>query len=67
MLACAELLLEVGSEVAEGDVVAVIDTAKVSLEVKASQNGVVRAVLVEVGSEIKECSPIYELEPRASP
>jgi len=57
-----ELLLDVGDTVGEGDVVAVIDTAKVSLEVKASRDGVVAAVLVELGDEIKEMSPIYELE-----
>ena len=57
-----ELLLEVGDMVSEGDIVAVVDTAKVSLEVKASRSGVVTAVLVELGDEIKEQSPIYELE-----
>ena len=58
-----ELLLEVGSTVEENDVIAVIDTEKVALDVKATRSGVVTAVLVEVGEEVKERQPIYELQP----
>mmetsp|Transcript_701 Transcript_701/g.1422 ORF Transcript_701/g.1422 Transcript_701/m.1422 type:complete len:132 (+) Transcript_701:384-779(+) len=57
-----ELHLEVGSAVKEDDVIAVIDMAKVSLDVKASKSGVVAEVLVNVGEEVKEASPLYRLE-----
>mmetsp|Transcript_39467 Transcript_39467/g.84112 ORF Transcript_39467/g.84112 Transcript_39467/m.84112 type:complete len:117 (-) Transcript_39467:501-851(-) len=57
-----ELLLEVGQAVDEDEVIAVIDTAKVALDVKASRSGIVLEVLVAVGDEVKEASPLYRLE-----
>jgi pyruvate/2-oxoglutarate dehydrogenase complex dihydrolipoamide acyltransferase (E2) component len=56
------LFLEVGDSCNENDVVAVIDTDKVSLDVKASRSGVVAAVLVSEGDEVKERQPLYRLE-----
>ena len=41
-----ELLLSVGESVSEDDVVAVVETDKVSLDVKANVSGVVRAQTV---------------------
>jgi pyruvate/2-oxoglutarate dehydrogenase complex dihydrolipoamide acyltransferase (E2) component len=46
----------------ENEVVAVIETDKVSLDVRASRAGVISAVLVAVGDEVKEKQPIYMLE-----
>ncbi len=43
-------------------VVAVIETDKVALDVKASRSGVIEAVLVNVGDEVKEQQPIYRLK-----
>ena len=59
-----ELHLGPGDEVNEDDVIAVVETDKVSLDVKATHSGVVKAVLVEVGQTVKEEEAIYELEPR---
>uniref|UniRef100_A0A7S0EU20 Lipoyl-binding domain-containing protein n=1 Tax=Phaeocystis antarctica TaxID=33657 RepID=A0A7S0EU20_9EUKA len=56
-----ELLCSVGDSVKEDDVVAVVETDKVSLDVRATASGVVAAVCVEVGEEVKERQPIYEL------
>ena len=56
-----ELHLEVGSSVREDDVVAVIETDKVALDVKASFSGVVASVCVEVGDTVMERQPLYEL------
>ena len=41
-----ELHLDVGDEVSEDDVIAVVETDKVSLDIKATRSGVVKAVLV---------------------
>ena len=57
-----ELLAEVGQKVEEMEVVAVVETDKVSLDIKASQSGVIKAVLVSVGDEVKEKQPLYTLE-----
>ena len=46
----------------ENEVVAVIETDKVSLDVRASRAGVISAVLVAVGDEVREKQPIYMLE-----
>ncbi len=56
-----ELLLAPGDAVQKDDVIAVVDTAKVSLEVKATRSGVIEKVLVNVGDEVKECQPLYSL------
>jgi len=56
-----ELVYSVGDSVSEDDVVAVVETDKVSLDVRATASGVVAAVCVEVGEEVKERQPIYEL------
>ena len=57
-----ELLAEVGQSVAQNEVVAVIETDKVTLDVKASKSGVVSAILVSVGDIVKERQPLYSLE-----
>ena len=57
-----ELLAEPGQSVDENEVVAVIETDKVSLDVRASRAGVISSVLVAVGDEVKERQPLYSLE-----
>ena len=57
-----EILLEVGQSVEEDEVIAVIDTAKVSLDVKATRSGVVSEILVAVGDEVKEEQSLYRLK-----
>ena len=53
--------LSVGDTVQEDDVIAVIETDKVTLDVKAMYSGIVAAVCVESGQEVKERQPLYEL------
>ena len=57
-----ELLAEPGQAIEENEIVAVIETDKVSLDVRASREGVISAVLVAVGDEVKERQALYELE-----
>ena len=54
-------MLEVGDSVVENEVIAVVETDKVALDVKASKAGVIEAVLVNIGDEVKEQQPIYAL------
>mmetsp|Transcript_12715 Transcript_12715/g.32486 ORF Transcript_12715/g.32486 Transcript_12715/m.32486 type:complete len:118 (+) Transcript_12715:49-402(+) len=60
-----ELLAEVGQRVEENEVVAVIETDKVALDIKASQAGVISEVLVTVGDEVKEQQALYTLNENA--
>ena len=39
-----------------------METDKVSLDVRASRAGIIRALLVAEGDDVKEKQPIYELE-----
>ena len=55
-------MAEVGQSVEENEVVAVVETDKVSLDIKASRSGVVKEVLVSVGDEVKELQALYALE-----
>ena len=57
-----EILAEVGQAIDENEVVAVVETDKVSLDIRASRPGVISAVLVGVGDEVKERQPIFVLE-----
>lgn len=56
-----ELCVAVGDQVSENDVVAVIETDKAAINVKASQSGVIAAILVEIDEPITECMPMFEL------
>jgi len=56
-----ELLVPVGAMVLEGETMAVVETDKVAAEVRAPHDGVVKAVLVTIGDEVKEKQPIYEM------
>jgi 2-oxoglutarate dehydrogenase E2 component (dihydrolipoamide succinyltransferase) len=57
-----ELLAQPGQSVDENEVIAVVETDKVSLDVKASRPGVIAAVLVDLGDEVNEKQPLYELQ-----
>ena len=56
-----ELHCAVGDEVQEMDVIAVVETDKVSLDIKANRSGTVSSILVELGDQVKERQPLYSL------
>ena len=58
----SELFCEPGSRVHMDETVAVIETDKLAIDVKASQSGVVSAVLVSVGDDVKVRQPLYALD-----
>jgi len=53
-----EWVKQAGDQVAEGDVIAVIETDKASVEVTAFRSGVLRALLVEAGTVVPVGKPI---------
>ena len=56
--ALQEWVKQVGDEVAEGDVIAIIETDKASVEVTAFRSGVLRQVLAEAGASVPVGDPI---------
>lgn len=54
-----EVLCEVGSRVHVDEEVAVIETDKVAVSVYAQREGVISAILVMPGDEVKENQPLY--------
>ena len=56
-----ELHVGPGDEVKEMDVIAVVETDKVSLDIRANRSGTVQVVLVELGEEVKERQPLFSL------
>lgn len=54
-----ELKVQIGSTVAEGDVVAVLETAKATVEVEAPSAGVVLDVRCKEGDEVPEYSTLF--------
>ncbi len=57
------LSVEAGDAIAVGQQVAVMESMKMEFEVKATQSGIVRELLVEPGASLFEGSPLLFLEP----
>lgn len=58
----SELYCEVGARVQPDEAVAMIDTDKVAFEIKATCAGVVTAIHVAVGEEVRERQVVYSLK-----
>ena len=54
--------VEVGDEVEEGDVVAILESMKMEMPVEAEDPGVVKEVLVEEGQSVSEGDALVVLE-----
>lgn len=57
------LSVQAGDAIAVGQQVAVMESMKMEFEVKATQSGIVRELLVEPGASLFEGSPLLFLEP----
>lgn len=62
-----KLVTEVGAEVREGDVLAVLESMKMELPVHAPLTGTVREVLVTEGQIVQEGDALVVIEPAAGP
>jgi acetyl-CoA carboxylase biotin carboxyl carrier protein len=60
----ARAYLEVGSEVAIGQVVGLIEAMKLFNEIKSDVSGTVTRFLVESGTLVKRQQPVLEVDPR---
>ena len=60
-----ELLCDVGAHVETDEAIAVVETDKVTVDIRASRPGVVTAVLATAGAEVLEGQPLYRFEPIA--
>jgi DnaJ family protein B protein 12 len=61
-----ELLCDVGARVREDETVAIIETDKVSVDVKSPATGVIVAVLATCGEAVDERQPLYILREEAA-
>ena len=59
----AELLCGVGALVRTDEAIAVIETDKVTVDIRATRDGVVAEVLASVGETVMEGQPLYRFEP----
>ena len=59
-----EILAEVGQDVAVDEVVAVVETDKVALDIKATHAGRILEILVELGDEVKEEQSLFSIDPK---
>lgn len=57
-----EVSVKVGSELAEGDTMIVLESDKASMEVPAPKAGVVRSIKLKEGDKVSKGAPILELE-----
>ena len=55
--------VQVGSVVAAGDVIGLIEAMKLFNEIRSTKNGTVRAVLAENGQLVRAHAPLIELDP----
>ena len=58
----AEPFVQVGSSVASGDVVGLIEAMKLFNEIRSNTTGKVRRILIESGQLVRAHQPIIELE-----
>lgn len=54
--------VSVGDSISSGDVVCIIESMKMENEVQTSQNGIVKSILVNVGSEVDANQPLIVIE-----
>ena len=54
--------IQVGSQVAEGDVIGLIEAMKLFNEIRATASGKVRRIIIESGQLVRAHQPIVELE-----
>lgn len=58
----AEPFVSVGSEVAEGDTLCIIEAMKLMNEIEADKGGTIKAVLVDNGSPVEFGQPLFVIE-----
>ncbi|HLT26966.1 MAG TPA: acetyl-CoA carboxylase biotin carboxyl carrier protein [Zeimonas sp.] len=58
----AEPFVSVGSEVAEGDTLCIIEAMKLMNEIEADKSGTIKAVLVDNGSPVEFGQPLFVIE-----
>ena len=58
----APAFIQVGSQVAEGEVIGLIEAMKLFNEIRATANGKVRRIMIEGGQLVRAHQPIVELE-----
>jgi acetyl-CoA carboxylase biotin carboxyl carrier protein len=58
----APAFIQVGSEVAEGDLIGLIEAMKLFNEIRATAGGTVRRIMIENGQLVRAHQPIIELE-----
>jgi acetyl-CoA carboxylase biotin carboxyl carrier protein len=59
----AAAFVQVGSSVAQGDVIGLIEAMKLFNEIRSNVSGKVRRILIENGQLVRAHQPIIELEP----
>ena len=57
---------DVGSRVFQDEVVAIVETDKLAVDIKATHSGVIRARLASEGDDIKIWQPLYSIDPNAA-
>ncbi|MEZ5095518.1 MAG: biotin/lipoyl-containing protein [Nocardioides sp.] len=62
-----EWLVGPGDELHKGDIVAVVDTSKAAVEVESFSDGVVRELVVPVGTTVPVGTVLAHLEPLGTP
>ena len=58
----APAFIQVGSQVAEGEVIGLIEAMKLFNEIRATAGGKVRRIMIESGQLVRAHQPIVELE-----
>ena len=58
----ASAFIQVGSQVAEGEVIGLIEAMKLFNEIRATASGKVRRIMIESGQLVRAHQPIVELE-----